>query len=271
MTTERQFLGGNAMDVTYVAAVDTAALAGRLMAVALICIAAIAGLVMLIVGLRRHSASRRQPPGYPPGPAAYSPPPPGYPAQPGQPAEPGAWGYQSGPPQPIRPKSSGTALIVIGAVLLVFGCLGIVGQIVATVTKGPHFKAGDCFTNATVMTGSGDPKPSDCSDPDAVLEYATKTSEDGNCPDGERDNSMYLSKVYDRERYCFASNLIQGECYVPASQQLLDHKDCDAAKAAKVVKRIDGRNDFSECSAGTRSLTYPDPARTYCLRAAASS
>ena len=67
MTTERQFLGGNAMDVTYVAAVDTAALAGRLMAVALICIAAIAGLVMLIVGLRRHSASRRQPPGYPPG------------------------------------------------------------------------------------------------------------------------------------------------------------------------------------------------------------
>jgi hypothetical protein len=100
----------------------------------------LAGLVMLIIGLRQRSRSRVQPGPYPPG---YPPPPPGmlggsrYPYQPGpQPQQPQMpyppVPYQGYPPAfpPRRPGDSrGTALIAIGTVLLVWGLLGILGRL----------------------------------------------------------------------------------------------------------------------------------------------
>jgi len=121
------------------------------------------GLVLLIVGIIQRGRSStatppypyppQAPPGYPPTsyppqsypPTGYAPPgypPQGYPQQGyppqqfGQPVpQPGPYPYQ--PPATKR----GTALMVIGGLLLAFGLLGIVGR-VATHDSGPHRSAG---------------------------------------------------------------------------------------------------------------------------------
>ena len=123
------------------------------------------GLILLIVGLRQRSAAGRQPfppqPGYPPPPGYGPPGHPGYPPAPGygppgfpppgqhgyppQPYMPGApppgypqqWGGGYPPVPPPQPKSRGTALIVIGAILLALSLLGILGRAAKSTNSAP--------------------------------------------------------------------------------------------------------------------------------------
>src|ERR1700758_1442299 len=92
----------------------------------------ILGIILLIVGLRRRSRSRQPPDGNPMGPPGYPPPapypygypPPGFPQPPTYPP-PYPAGYPAQPPR----GSSGTVLIVVGSILLVFGVLAIASQV----------------------------------------------------------------------------------------------------------------------------------------------
>jgi hypothetical protein len=60
--------------------------------------------------------------------------------------------------------------------------------------------------------------------------------------------------------------LAEGQCYA-ADQQgpALRHVDCGEAKAAQVVKRIDGSADTTACPESSRAVAYPAPKRTYCI------
>lgn len=234
----------------------------------------VAGLVLLIIGIRKRAASKRplanHPPGYPPNyppqpgyPPNY-PPQPGYPppGQPGYAEYPSAGGYQPPAPQPPRPKSAGTAFIVVGIVLLMLGALGLIGAVVENSEKSVAI--GDCFTNV-IVSGDSNWVSRSCSDPDAVLQYAANADSSGNCPDGKRDDSAYLSTEHDGVRMCFAPNLLEGHCYTSTDDdKTVAPADCSAANAIKVLKRIDGGSDTSACPTGTNAITYTQPKRIYC-------
>ena len=233
------------MTAHYLAAGGTFVQAEKLLLAVLI---PVLGLVLIFLGFRRRSAARRDAAGYPAS---------GYPGD-----------VAAAPP---RPRSSGIAWIVIGAIVLVLGVAGDVTAVWPSGTKAP-FKAGDCFTTAALTRG--DRTPTDCANPDAVLQYAAPANSNGECPDGKLDDSVYLSKEFDNNRYCFALNLIQGDCYLQhksGKAELFEPASCTAAHALKIVKRDDGHNDASQCPSGTKSKTFPEPARTYCAESAKST
>ncbi|VBA49286.1 LppU/SCO3897 family protein [Mycobacterium attenuatum] len=231
----------------------------------------VAGLILLIVGIRKRSTSRRQasigyPPGYPPA-TGYPGAQPGYPPPPGYPP---AAGYPM-PPQPVPPKPAGTGLIVTGIVLLVVGALAVVGTLANAVLHSSRLAIGDCLTNS-ILTDPPDWHPSSCSNSDAVLQYAANADSNGNCPDGKRNDSSYLSAEHNGVRMCFAANLLQGQCYASEhNDKTVRAASCSRTGTVRVVKRIDGSTDASACPKHTRALTYPQPKRTYCTERAGTS
>ena len=268
------------MIVVYLADTHSvAALAGRIVGSLVL---PVAGLILLITGIRKRSAARKQAPvGYPPGyEAAYQPgyqAPPGYPpidprlGQPFPPAYPPAGGYPM-PPQPGRPKPAGTGFIIAGVVLLVLGTLGIVGS---TLVGGHHEASGptigDCFTNA-VVSDPPDWSPHSCTDTNAVLQYAADADSSGNCPDGKQASSAYLSVQRQGVRICFAPNMLEGQCYASEhADKSLRHADCTEPRTIKVVKRVDGSTDKSACPKHTRAVIYTQPGRTYCTERSGTS
>jgi hypothetical protein len=106
----------------------------------------IVGLMMLLLGLRRRSQIRsraRMLP--PPGPYPYGYPPPsgpvnaGYPNPQGPPLPPTyPPAYPPGYPAPRPVGSSGTALIVVGSLLLAFGVFGFLGRAANVVSRTEH-------------------------------------------------------------------------------------------------------------------------------------
>lgn len=264
------------MTVVYLADATTAGyLAGRIIGAFVF---PVLGLILLITGLQKRSAARKQasigyqpgypPPGYPP----WANHPPGYrsPDQTGYPPVPPAGGYPMPPPQPPPPKSAGTGLIVSGIIMLVIGALGLVGSTIAVHTRRSSHRLpiGDCFTN-DILTSGSNVSPSPCSDPDAVLQYAAKVDSHGMCPDGKRTKSTYLSLERDGARICFVPNLAQGQCYIAEhDDRTIEHTNCATAGAIRIVKRIEGSSLASDCPGGTRAATYRVPQRTYCTERA---
>lgn len=251
-----------------------------------------AGLICLIVGLVRRSRTHVQATPYPP----QYPTAPGYPVNAGYPlptppaghpgpyAEPPyAAGYAVGlPPRPRTPKS-GTALIIIGIVLLALGALGILGQMADVTsnhgrasrttgqsspsTAGPEI--GQCFSEFEVGMGSLN-RPTDCADSVATYELAAKGGPATTCPDGKRDDSVYSRLTNESHTLCFAANLQQGQCYLRTDERKTatwTPVDCTETRFArfKVVQRVDGSTDKTQCPPGTRANAYPKPARLYCL------
>ena len=263
------------MIVVYLADTQSvAALAGRIVGSLIL---PVAGVILLVVGIRKRSAAGKQAPvGYPP---ANQPgyPPPGYPpsyqspGQPGYPPYPPAAGYQM-PPPPPRPKPAGTGFIIAGVVLLVLGALGIVGS---TLVGGHHEASGptigDCYTNA-VVSDPPDWSPHSCTDTNAVLQYAADADSSGNCPDGKQASSAYLSVQRQGVRVCFAPNMLEGQCYASEhADKSLRHADCTEPRTIKVVKRVDGSTDKSVCPNHTRAVIYTQPGRTYCTERSGTS
>jgi hypothetical protein len=242
------------MNVAYLADIDSAAeLAGRIAGALMF---PVAGLALLIIGIQKRSAARKQ--AQFGDPRAY--PPPGYP-----PAYPGP--YQPGYPMPPlspKPKPAGTGFIVAGVVLLVLGAMGIVGATLAAIQKSSRLAIGNCFTN-TVVSEQPDWSPHSCTDAEAVLQYAGDADSNGNCPDGKQADSAYLSLQHEGIRICFAPNLLEGQCYAAEhADKSLRHADCTDKDAIRVVKRIDGSTDESACPENTHAVTYARPATTYC-------
>lgn len=240
---------------------------GRLMGMVLI---PGVGLLLLILGLRKRGESRRQAPqpGYGPGYPAY----PGQPGQlPGAPYPPWPAGppgyagtpYPPPPPPPAR-GSSGTVLIVLGAVLLVAGLAGVAANL------GRHsgtLSVGECISAEDYGAGDMRPTPVDCGQAGAVYELASTGGGSATCPDGERENSGYAALVNDTLTYCFALNIREGSCYrVEVAKNLFIPVSCSSPQAvSKIDRRVDGSTDESKCPSGTKAITFPEPVRLYCV------
>ncbi|KZS67189.1 LppU/SCO3897 family protein [Mycobacterium ostraviense] len=238
---------------------NAAAMAGTIVGSLLL---PVTGVILLIAGIRKRSAAREQASiGYSPG---Y--PPPAYPAA----GQPGYGGYPPGYPMPPQPKSAGTGLIVTGIVLLAVGALAVVGTLANAVRHSTRLAIGDCLTNA-ILTDNPDWRPSSCSNKDAVLQYAANTDSIGNCPDGKRNDSSYLSAEHNGVRMCFAANLLQGQCYASEHDDKTVRQTSCTSGTVRIVKRVDGGTDASACPKRTRALTYTQPKRTYCTERVGSS
>jgi hypothetical protein len=241
----------------------------------------ILGLVLLIVGLRQRSRRRRQPPGYPPpGPSPYGYPPPsgpigsGYPYSPGPPAPPGPPPYYPpGYPAPRPPGSSGTALIVVGSILLGLGVLGILGGAANVVSQhrgsAQSADVGQCVGAFAMQHNDLSPKPQDCDKPSSTWEVAAKGDRSANCPDGKREDSDYAVLFDGTTTLCLLLNLKQDQCYTMAGgakDPAFVANSCDSSMPGiKVVKRVDGSTDTTLCPTETKAVSYPSPARLYCL------
>ncbi|MEV0668781.1 hypothetical protein [Mycobacterium sp. NPDC050441] len=256
------------------------------------------GLLLLILGLVRRSSSRSKPsgqPGYPPGaypqpgyPQGY--PQPGYPQQgypqPGYPQQPGfpQPGYPQQPGYPpaygAPPKKSGTAMIVIGVILLVLGLLGIAGRMASRASESSSssgsrssgsggLTVGDCITGDQYDKADMNPTPVSCSDAEAVYELASKGGGSATCPDGERDDSNYAVLTTESLTYCFILDVAEGECFDidEASKRVTPVECSDPNAVTKIVKRVDGSTDTSVCDSGAKVAAFPEPARVYCVEA----
>jgi hypothetical protein len=253
----------------------------------------IAGVILLIIGLQRHSRSRRRPPfpnpmlppGYPPppGPYPYGYPPPsgpvnaGYPNQPGPPP-PGP--YQPAPyPPPYYPagypaarprQSSGTGLIVTGSILLGLGLLGGLARVAEVASTSDHsVRVGQCIRQSDYRDNVINPAPQDCADPNSIFEIAGKGDGSANCPDGKLEDSKYAFMRDNNTTLCLMLNLKQGHCYTATGtpdNPSFAASTCDASgPRLKVVKRSDDSSNVTQCPSGTRAFSYPSPTRLYCL------
>lgn len=228
------------------------------------------GLIMLVVGLRRRSQSRSVPPpftpyGHPPpgGPVAgypnpYAPPPypPPYPQ----------------PPYPVPPRkgSSGTALIVIGSIMLALGVLGFIGRATDVSSQSDKSaRVGQCITQADFQNDDLTAPPRDCAEADAIFEVAAKGDAATNCPDGKLEGSAYSFLRKGDITMCFMLNLTQDQCYTvtgTADNPSFAPADCaSSGPRIRVVKRDHHTFDHAMCPAGTKPISYPQPERLYCL------
>lgn len=262
------------------------------------------GLLLLILGLVRRSSSGAKPSGQPVYPPGYPQPgyPQGYPQQgypqqgypqPGYPqGYPQQPGYPPAPPQAYGapPKKSGTAMIVIGAVLLVLGLLGLAGRMASLASESNSSSAsstssapstssasgasksgasgdlavGECITSDQYATAGMDLTPAGCGNPEAIYELASKGGGSATCPDGKRADSDY-SVLMDKTRtYCFILDIEEGECF-NIEDKLITPVECSDPNAViKIVKRVDGSTDPAVCDSLSRAVAFPEPARLYC-------
>ncbi|MFV0495699.1 hypothetical protein [Mycobacterium sp.] len=256
------------MTISYLA--ETVGGVGTALRIAGALVLPIVGLVLLIIGLRSRSASRRAardpraagypPQGYPPEgypPPGYPPAAPGYP--PGDPA-----GYPTGTAPPPKATGGGTAMIIAGAVLLALGAAGVLGTAAVIVSTHSRPAVGECFTNDILDNSRW--KRSNCQNPEAVLEFAALADASGKCPDHRVKSSRYLSIERDGTRRCFIPNLFVGHCYMAIrNDETVREVTCDTTgKVLRVVARLDGKADMNACPDATHPVTFPRPVRTYC-------
>ncbi|WAJ44901.1 hypothetical protein OK015_28100 [Mycobacterium sp. Aquia_216] len=260
------------MGVTVLAAGGAAYVAGELafaLGVPLI------GLTCLLIGLRERSRSRKRPrPGYP-----YPPgPPPGYLGPyPGHPYA----GYPPRAAPPPRASGSSTTLIAIGAVVLVLGLVGDFASAASGLAKKSGTRTepqaepqmGQCFTEFDLRLEFHNRSPTDCADPNATYQLVARGGPTATCPDGRREDSVYEVFSNESSTLCFAANLKQGQCYMKmddGKSKKLTPADCDDRRFAqvKVVQRIDGSTDKTQCPADAKGVSYPVPPRVYCVVAA---
>jgi hypothetical protein len=214
------------------------------------------GLICLIIGLRARNArpvTTGSP--YPPAPTtAY-------------------------PPQP-RPAKWATTLVILGAVLLTLGALGIAGSLVRPNKRSlfdtdKSMRVGQCIDQNAFLARSFSSSPNnDCANPANTYELAFQGGPSASCPDGKRGHSVYNRYTDDTTLLCFALNLKQGRCYQltnGAENLTMRPGDCsEQPLLTRVVQRIDGSTDTTRCPPGDKAIAYPVPARVYCLAGADS-
>lgn len=231
----------------------------------------IVGLILLIVGIRQRSRARRVPPGYPP-PGHYPydlPPNPDHPPAPAPPAQQHPDDYSA-----PRATHSGTALIVVGALMLAFGLFGIVGRAADLMPRQhesqPSVKVGECISQSDLRADNMRPTPQDCDARDSTLEVASTGGGSATCPDGKLKDSQYAVLFDKTTTLCFMLNLRQGQCYSvsgTADNPGFRQEACDGlVPVVQVVKRVDGDYHRSLCPEDTKAVFYVQPARLYCLQ-----
>jgi hypothetical protein len=165
---------------------------------------------------------------------------------------------------PPPPRKSGTGFIISGVVLVALSALGVVGTVALAAGRSTRLAVGDCFTNE-ILDKQGW-KSKSCNNPEAVLEYAAKVDADGHCPDGKLDSSSYLSVEHDGTRRCFIPNLLVSHCYSSDHNgETIRAVSCGAGgTVVRITNRLDNTVDTAVCGPGARTVTFPQPRRTYC-------
>jgi hypothetical protein len=231
----------------------------------------ILGMILLIVGLRRRSRTRQPPggnpmvpPGYPPpAPYPYGYPPPSSPQPPTYPP-PYPAGYPAEPPR----RPSGTALIVVGSILLGFGVLGIVSQIGNAASRAGRSarsaNVGQCIgafnmqeEHVRIAT------PQDCDKPDSIFEVASKGGPSAKCPDGKLEDSKYAYHFDGTTTLCLILNLKQGQCLTAtgtAERPNFAVADCDGSAPGYQARQTHRRQlGYRVVSGGHQSDLLPKP------------
>jgi hypothetical protein len=182
---------------------------------------------------------------------------------------------------PARPAKWATTLIVLGAVLLTLGALGIAGNLVRLNKRSlfdtdKSMPVGQCIDQNAFLARSFSSSPAnDCANPANTYQLAFKGGPSATCPDGKRDYSAYSRYTDDSTILCFALNLKQGRCYQltnGAENLTMRPGDCGEPQPGqdRVVQRIDGSTDITQCPPGDKAIAYPAPPRVYCLARADS-
>ncbi len=164
-------------------------------------------------------------------------------------------------------------MIVVGSILLGFGVLGILSQAGKVASRAGHSAhsatVGQCVGAFSVRDNNLNPSPQDCDKPDSTLEVAAKGGRSTNCPDGKREGSDYSILFDGTTTLCLLLNLTQDQCYSvsgPENNPTFVATSCDSSlPGIKVVTRVDGSTNAELCPAGTKPISYPSPARLYCL------
>ena len=164
---------------------------------------------------------------------------------------------------------------MVGSILLAFGLLGVFGYLGRAAFQAERSarsaNVGQCIAETNMRENNSTPAPAqDCDQPDSIFEVAAKG--DGPaavCPDGKREDSLYAYLFDGTTTLCLMLNLKQGHCYTAsgtAENPQFDAADCNgSATVIRVAKRVDGSGDVALCPAGTKPISYPTPARLYCL------
>jgi hypothetical protein len=178
-------------------------------------------------------------------------------------------------PYPVpRPKRSGVALIVVGSLILAFGLFGILSRAADSVShhRDPvrSVHVGQCVSQSDFRASNMSPTPKDCGLSDSLLEVVTAAGGSSTCPDGKLRDSKYAVLFDKTTTLCFMLNLAQGQCYsltgTPENPTFVT-SSCDGSlPVVQVVRRIDGDSDHALCPAETKAVSYPKPARLYCLQ-----
>jgi hypothetical protein len=170
-----------------------------------------------------------------------------------------------------------TALITIGAVVLVFGMfVALVAAVSGLGEKSgtrTEPQMGQCFTEFDLRMEFHNRSPTDCADPKATYQLVAQGGPTATCPDGQREDSLYEVFTNASSTLCFAANLKQGQCYTKmddGKSKKLTPVDCDDLRFAqiRIVQRIDGSTDKAQCPADAKGVSYPIPPRVYCVAAA---
>src|SRR4051812_48315026 len=140
------------------------------------------------------------------------------------------------------------------------------------VASAKALKIGQCVADSDFA--NRDPSPTDCSNPGAVMELVSRGGANADCPDGRgRDDTDYATLFWDDATMCFAANLQRGYCYAvnttdPSESPFTLEPCSDPHSTVKIIQRLDGTTDAAKCAAGTKPVSYEQPARLYCLKAA---
>ena len=161
----------------------------------------------------------------------------------------------------------------MGSILLGLDVLGILGHVVDAATRAGRSahsaNVGQCISEFSFRDNVLNPAAQDCTKPDSLFEVAGKGDASTNCPDGKLQDSRYAFLRDGTTTLCLMLNFEQGQCYTATGQAknpTFAATACDGSLPRfEVVKRIDGSSDASMCPAGTKAISYPVPARLYCL------
>ncbi len=160
---------------------------------------------------------------------------------------------------------------MIGSLLLAFSVLGFIGRLGEVSSQSERSAhVGQCLSQSDFQNSDLTAAPRDCANPDSIFEVAAKGDAAGNCPDGTIDGSAYAFLRKGSTTLCLMLNFKQDQCYTAtgtADNPSFATATCVAAgPRIKVVKRDDGTSDDALCPAGTKAVSYPKPARLYCLQ-----
>jgi hypothetical protein len=188
------------------------------------------------------------PQGMPPYGALPPPPPPGF----------------GGTPKKGMPAWA-IVLIVVGALVVLFGIGGYALNLFSFSRDVPQAKAGDC---ASVTGTKSRPvyKPVACDSAEANYTVAKSLDRATSCG-GQYDEYTQLGGSGANTKLCLIPNWVEGNCYKLDDDTVMGYPKIDCKPGEiKIAKIIKGKTDKAACPEGSGGFTFPEPPTTICAQ-----